>query len=334
MFQLGEYRTAFPGGLVLLVLALDGLHILPDLFPTADKDGVHRLPPLFAGSGLQVLVQFRKKLEHRPDVLLGKGLFPVFQFSKLAIGQKELQQAEEHRLALGLPLFELGDGGRISPLPLPQEIQALAQGAGERLQDTVLDRGVLQDVPYLVGHPRKERQVLRLRLGVVPQGPLVHPVFDRGERRGLRVPPAGGDLLSIGLAGKEIRVQAVAQLVGEEPAHHLIPLLPGGELGDDRVPSVDVDGQVVGTGRVGSVGLPSQVDPHRTAGAIPFCLGGGDILKVEGQQPGGEKLPVADFPPPLLDQLFYFLVIDSRHGSVLLTPSSAVWVRTPGPAPR
>ena len=92
--------------------------------------------------------------------------------------------------------------------------------------------------------------------------------------------------MAVGLAGKEIRVQAVAQLVGEEPAHHLIPLLPGGELGDDGVPCVDVDGQVVGTGRVGGIGLPSQVDPYRAAGTVPFCLGGGDILKVEGPAAG------------------------------------------------
>ena len=125
------------------------------------------------------------------------------------------------------------------------------------------------------------------------------------------------------MLGQEIRVQAVAQLVGKEPAHHLVPLSPHGEFGDGGIPGVDGDIQIVGVGQVRALRLPKQAYPHPAAGAVTLCLGGSHILKVVGKKPADKKLLVGDLATLLLDELLDLFVIHSCH---IVTPY-AVFLR-------
>lgn len=164
---------------------------------------------------------------------------------------------------------------------------------------------------------------MRVFLGILPELPLVFYIPHTGKFRFFRIPAAGGKSVSIALLGQEIRVQAVAQFMGEEPAHHLVPLSPHREFGDSGIPSVDGDDQIVGVGQFRVAGLPNQVDPHPAARAVSFRLGGSHILKVEAQQPAGEELLVGDLAPLLLDELLDLFMVDSCH---IVTPY-AVFLR-------
>ena len=173
-----------------------------------------------------------------------------------------------------------------------------------------------------MGHPAQQGQVLRVFLGISQNSlSFLHPA--RGPEPVTRIPAADGKSVSIALLGQEIRVQAVAQLVGEEPQHHLVPLFPGGKFGDGGIPGVDGDDQIVGVGQFRVAGLPNQVDPHPAARAISFRLGGSHILKVEDKKPTGKKLLVGDSPPLLLDKLLDLLWLTR----VTLPPPHAVFRR-------
>ena len=218
------------------------------MLPAPNEDTVDGVPTVFARGCPQVIVQQRKQLKHGLDVLLVERLFPVLQLPELSIGEEQLKQAIEHGRPLGFPLLELGDRGHFPPLPGPDKVQGLAQCPGELFQHPVLHGGVLQHVADFMGHPAQQGQVLRVFLGILPELSLVFHVLHPGKFRLFRVPAAGGEVVSVGLLCQEIRVQAVAQLMGEKPAHHLVPLFPGGEFGDGGIPSVDGDDQIVGVG--------------------------------------------------------------------------------------
>ena len=174
-----------------------------------------------------------------------------------------------------------------------------------------------------MGHPAQQGQVLRVFLGILPELPLVFHVLHPGKFRLFRIPAAGGEVVSVGLLCQEIRVQAVAQLVGEEPQYHLIPLSPGGKFGDGGIPGVDGDIQIVGVGQFRVTGLPNQVDPHPAAGAVALCLGGSHILKVTGKKSADKKFLIGDSPPLFLDELLDLFVIHSCHTDLLTRFSCA-----------
>ena len=226
------------------------------MLPAPNEDTVDGVPTVFARGCPQVLVQQRKQLKHGLDVLLVERLFPVLQLPELSIGEEQLKQAIEHGRPLGFPLLELGDRGHLPPLPSPDKIQGLAQSSRELFQHPVLHGGVLQHVADFMGHPAQQGQVLRVFLGVLPELSLVFRVPHPGKFRLVRVPAAGGEVVSVGLLCQKIRVQAVPQLVGKEPQYHLVPLFPGGKFGDSGIPGVDGDMQIVGVGQVGIVRLP------------------------------------------------------------------------------
>ena len=71
--------------------------------------------------------------------------------------------------------------------------------------------------------------------------------------------------------------------------------------------------QIVGVGQAAVVRLPEQAHPHPAADAVPFRLGCGHVLQVEGKKPAGEELLVGDSPPLLLDKLLDSSMIDSCH---------------------
>ena len=218
------------------------------MLPAPNEDTVDGVPASFTGGGPQVIVQQRKQFKHGLDVLLAERLLSVLQLPELSIGEEQLKQAIEHGRPLGFPLLELGDRGHLPPLPGPDKVQGLAQSSRELFQHPVLHGGVLQHVADFMGHPAQQGQVLRVFLGILPEFPLVFRVLHPGKFRLFRVPAAGGEVVSVGLLCQKIRVQAVAQLVGEEPQHHLVPLFPGGEFGDGGIPGVDGDMQIVGVG--------------------------------------------------------------------------------------
>ena len=293
------------------------------MLPAPNEDTVDSVPAAFARGGSQVVVQQREQPKHRLDVLLVERLFPVLQLPELSIGEEQLKQAIEHGRPLGFPLLELGDRGQFPPLPGPNKIQGLAQSSREPFQYPVLHGGVLQHVADFMGYPAQQSQVLRVFLGILPELPLVFHVLHPGEFRLFRIPAAGGEVVPVGLLCQEIRVQAVAQLVGKEPQHHLVPLFPGGEFGDGGIPGVDGDMQIVGVGQVRALRLPKQANPHPAAGAVPLCLGGSHILQVEGKKPADKKLLVGDSPPLLLDKLLDLFMVDSCHAAT----SYAVFLR-------
>ena len=218
------------------------------MLPAPNEDTVDGVPTVFARGCPQVIVQQRKQFKHGLDVLLAERLFPVLQLPELSIGEEQLKQAIEHGRPLGFPLLELGDRGHLLPLPSPDKIQGLAQSPGELFQHPVLHGGVLQHVADLVSYPAQQGQILGVFLGILPELPLVFRVLHPGKFRLFRVPAAGGEVVSVGLLCQKIRVQAVAQLVGEQPAHHLVPLFPGGKFSDGGIPGVDGDMQIVGVG--------------------------------------------------------------------------------------
>ena len=226
------------------------------MLPAPNEDTVDGVPASFTGGGPQVIIQQRKQFKHGLDVLLAERLRSVLQLPELSIGEEQLKQAIEHGRPLGFPLLELGDRGHLPPLPGPDKVQGLAQSSRELFQHPVLHGGVLQHVADFMGHPAQQGQVLRVFLGILPELPFVFYIQHAGQRRFTRVPAADGKSVSIALLGQEIRVQAVAQLVGEEPQYHLIPLSPGGEFGDGGIPGVDGDMQIVGVGQVGTFRLP------------------------------------------------------------------------------
>ena len=285
------------------------------MLPAPNEDTVDGVPTGFARGCPQVIVQQRKQLKHGLDVLLAEGFLPVFQFPELSIGEEQLEEAVKHRQSLGFPLLEMGDRGHFPPLPGPDKVQGLAQSSRELFQHPVLHGGVLQHVADFMGHPAQQGQVLRVFLGILPELPLVFRVLHPGKFRLVRVPAAGGEVVSVGLLCQKIRVQAVAQLMGEKPQHHLVPLSPGGKFGDGGIPGVDGDIQIVGVGQVRALRLPKQANPHPAAGAVALCLGGDHILQVEGKKPTGKKLLVGDSPPLLLDELLDLFVVDSCHAA-------------------
>ena len=218
------------------------------MLPAPNEDTVDGVPASFTGGGPQVIVQQRKQFKHGLDVLLAERLRSVLQLPELSIGEEQLEEAVKHRQSLGFPLLEMGDRGHLPPLPGPDKVQCLAQSSREPFQHPVLHGGVLQHVADLVGYPAQQDQVLRVLLGVLPELPLVFYIQHAGQRRFTRVPAADGKSVSIALLGQEIRVQAVPQLVGEEPQHHLVPLFSGGKFGDGGIPGVNGDMQIVGVG--------------------------------------------------------------------------------------
>ena len=248
LLQFGKDRACPAGCLLLFIPAFQGLQVFPNMLPAPDEDAVNSVPAAFARGGSQVAVQQREQFKHGLDVHLAERLFPVLQLPELSIREEQLEQAIEHGRPLGFPLLELGDRGHLPPLPGPDKIQGLTQSSREPFQYPVLHGGVLQHVADFMGHPAQQGQVLRVFLGILPEFPLVFHVLHPGKFRLVRVPAAGGEVVSVGLLCQKIRVQAVPQLVGEKPAHHLVPVFPGGKFSDGRIPGVDGDMQIVGVG--------------------------------------------------------------------------------------
>lgn len=105
----------------------------------------------------------------------------------------------------------------------------------------------------------------------------------------------------------------MAQLVGEQPADHLVTRLPAFLCFDQRSRRVDPDERIVRTCGLRVFRLPHDTDIHPAVIAVTLALCRNDIGKVSRKNAGHKKLLVGDAAALLIEQLPDLFMIDSRH---------------------
>jgi len=110
-----------------------------------------------------------------------------------------------------------------------------------------------------MGHGLHGLPVFLICFEVGPQGLFIGILWGGAQGRRLRVPEAPAQEIQLGLGSEKIRVQHMAQLMGEQAADSLIAVLPACLLGHHGMARVDVDDLVVGIGRVGRPRFPKKL---------------------------------------------------------------------------
>ena len=120
----------------------------------------------------------------------------------------------------------------------------------------------------------------------------------------------------------------MTQLVGEQTRYHLIPIHAPPDLGDAGVTCIDHDVRIVGTGSVGVIGIPVDIDTNTAVIAVSFGLCRCYIFIMACQNTGGEELLVSNLTAVLIQKLLHALMTYSCHmwASFLRRPCG-VWER-------
>ena len=117
--------------------------------------------------------------------------------------------------------------------------------------------------------------------------------------------------IHVGLGCQKVRVEAVPQLMGKQPADQIVAVGPDASFGDNRMSGIDLDGQVIGACDDVLFWFPHQV--HMNAPII-FVAAWSELwpyLQMERQDSGRKKLPVRNLAALFIEKLLDTLVIHS-----------------------
>ena len=213
--------------------------------------------------------------------------------------------------AIFLILLELCQGKTFRPLPLSKNIKTNTESPGEPCKYPAFNVSIFQDIFDIMCQITQHVEVFRLGLCVFPKSLLIPNIRPRLQNRRLRIPFVDLQEIHVGLGCQKVRVEAVPQLMGKQPADQIVAVGPNATFGDNRMSGIDLDGQVIGACDDVLFWFPHQVHMNAPIIFVAACLSYGHIFKMERQDSGRKKLPVRNLAALFIEKLLDTLVIHS-----------------------